>query len=403
MTSETPLPVAILTDDLTLEKQLAGSIGELQFKGHQWKDFNGGPDASKIADSIALHRYNAVCIGPDVPEDLALEVGRYLDQNHPDVGVVLLREATNDLWRKGARSGIRDIVEPSEIDSELVPALLSAAQRSAHLRAANAVTAPESDNKVIVVLSPKGGSGKTMFTTNLGMALTARASGPSVIVDLDCVFGDVASVMGMVPEHTVGELAMIPTFDSTTLKVYLTRHERSGLFVLAGSGMPEEGEAVTDEIAGRIIDLLAIDFPHVIVDTASGLDERALAAIDRATDLVFLASMDVASIRNLGKEIDALDRLGFSDAKRHFILNRADARVGLEVADVETAVGLKVDVALPSSRLVPLAMNQGRILVLDEPDCPISRELISFADRFLDADDQSSTAGRSSRFSLWRR
>ncbi len=400
---ETPLPVAILTDDIDLEAQLAGVVGALNFQGHKWKQFNGGPNAIHIAESIAAHRYHAVCIGPDVPEDLAFEVGRRLDQHHPDVGVVLLREATTDLWREGARSGIRDIVEPSEIESDLIPAVLSAAQRSAQLRSAKKVSTVETDNKVIVVLSPKGGSGKTMLTTNLGMALSADQSGQSVIVDFDCVFGDVASVMGMVPEHTIGELAMVPSFDSTTLKVYLTRHERSGLFVLAGSGMPEEGEAVTDEIAGRIVDLLTVDFAHVIVDTASGLDERALAAIERATDLVFLASMDVASIRNLGKEIDALNRVGFTEANRHFILNRADARVGLEVGDVETAVGLKVDVALPSSRLVPLSMNQGRTLVLDDPDCPVSRELITFAERFLDVDDDASTSTRSSRFSLWRR
>ncbi len=107
-----------------------------------------------------------------------------------------------------------------------------------------------------MVLSPKGGSGKTMLTTNLSMAIAGSNNGQTVVVDLDCVFGDVASVMGMVPEHTIGELALIPSFDSTTLKVYLSRHERSGLFVLAGSGRPEEGEAVTDDVAARVLQLL---------------------------------------------------------------------------------------------------------------------------------------------------
>ena len=149
--------------------------------------------------------------------------------------------------------------------------------------------------------------------------------------------------------------------------MYLARHERSGLYVLAGSGRPEEGEAVTEDVAGRVLDLLVRDFPYVIVDTAAGLDERALAAIERATDIVLLASMDVASVRNLSKEVDALNRLGFTSARRHFVLNRADTRVGLEVADVEVAVGMKVEAAIPSSRDVPLSMNQGRTLVLDDP------------------------------------
>ena len=257
--------------------------------------------------------------------------------------------------------------------------------------------------RVIVVLSPKGGSGKTMLTTNLSMAIAGSNNGQTVVVDLDCVFGDVASVMGMVPEHTIGELAVIPSFDSTTLKVYLSRHERSGLYVLAGSGRPEEGEAVTDDVAGRVLQLLTRDFPYVVVDTAAGLDERALVAIEHATDIVFLASMDVASVRNLSKEVDALNRLGFTAARRHFVLNRADTRVGLEVADVEVAVGMKVAAAIPSSRDVPLSMNQGRTLVLDDPGAPVARELMELANRFLDVDAEPIAVARPPKFSLRRR
>ena len=224
-----------------------------------------------------------------------------------------------------------------------------------------------------------------------------------MIVDLDCVFGDVASVMGLVPEHTIGELAVLPSFDSTTVKVYLSRHERSGLYVLAGSGRPEEGEAVTDDVATRVLKILARDFPYVVVDTAAGLDERALAAIEHATDIVLLASMDVASVRNLGKEVDALNRLGFTGARRHFVLNRADTRVGLEVADVEVAVGMTVEAAIPSSRDVPLSMNQGRTLELDEPSSPVAQELIGLANRFLDPGATPIDVARSTRFSFRRR
>ena len=61
-----------------------------------------------------------------------------------------------------------------------------------------------------------------MITTNIGMALASSNNGQTVVVDLDCVFGDVASVMGLVPEHTIGELAVLPSFDSTTVKVHLS-------------------------------------------------------------------------------------------------------------------------------------------------------------------------------------
>jgi pilus assembly protein CpaE len=398
----TPLEVVVLTNDLALDLRISQIDETVQATAHSWSHDGIVSDASVIAADLADERFGAVCVGPDVPLDLALDVSRQLDLYHPEVEVVLLRETSTGLWRDAARSGIRDIVEPGANDTELASALLAAAERSAEARAVQS-SPQEQTGRVIVVLSPKGGSGKTMLTTNLGMALAASNNGQTVIVDLDCVFGDVASVMGLVPDHTIGELAVLPSFDSTTLKVHLSRHERSGLYVLAGSGRPEEGEAVTDEVATRVLKILTRDFPYVIVDTAAGLDERALAAIEMATDIVLLASMDVASVRNLGKEVDALNRLGFTSARRHFVLNRADTHVGLEVADVEVAVGLPVEAAIPSSRDVPLSMNQGRTLTFDDPGSRVAQELLELANRFLHAGATPIDVGKHNRFSFRRR
>jgi pilus assembly protein CpaE len=371
-----------------------------------WSDHIGMLDAAHVAEKFAASDCHAVCIGPDVPALLGLEVSRILDEQHPEIGVILVRTPTPELWQDAARAGVRDIISPTAPSAELIAALQAAAERAERLRAAQRAALGDvgPTGKVMVILSPKGGSGKTMLATNLAVALASAHVGPTALVDLDCVFGDVASVLGLVPEHTVGQLAALPSFDSTTLKVFLARHEQSGLYVLPGSGLPEEGDAVTDAIAGQILDMLTRDFPYVVVDTAAGLDERALAAIERATDIILLASMDVASVRNLGKEIDALDRLGLNGARRHFILNRADARVGLEVADVEAALGLRVEAALPSSRLVPLSMNQGRILVIDEPASPVAHQLLQFTQRFLDVDSPGRRLeSRRGRLSLWRR
>jgi pilus assembly protein CpaE len=347
----------------------------------------------------------AVCLAVDVPETLALEVSRLLDETRPEVGVVLVRPPSSVLWASAARVGIRDVVSPKAPPEQLVESLIAAVVRGERVCSARPFeTNPTPHGKIIVVLSPKGGSGKTMVASNLAVSLAATNTGDTVLVDLDGVFGDVASVMGLVPDHTIGQLAALPSFDSATLKVFLTRHDQSGLFVLASSGSPEEGEALTDKLAAQIVDMLASDFAYVVVDTAAGLDERALAAIDRATDCVLLASMDVASIRNLAKEIDALDRAGMVAARRHFILNRADTRVGLEVADVESAIGMSADAALPSSRLVPLAMNRGRVVVLEDPDSPVALQLRAFAQRFTPRpDDVRGRGDPKPRFSLRRR
>ncbi|HKA85299.1 MAG TPA: hypothetical protein VKD21_15615, partial [Acidimicrobiales bacterium] len=89
--------------------------------------------------------------------------------------------------------------------------------------------------------------------------------------------------------------------------------------------------------------------------------------------------------RNLGKSLDVLDRVGLLPESRHFVLNRSDARVGIEPSDVEAALGMKIESAVPSSRAIPFTMNQGRPIVIEDPKSQAARELTTFTHRFVDA------------------
>lgn len=396
--------VAVVTNDNRGDVE-ANTGQDVSTRRVRWVDDSGRP----LSPAALQHQVEdlgsaAVCFGLDVPIDLALSVANLLDESAMPTGSVLVREPSPDLWREALRSGVRDIISPSSMAAELPRALLAEADRVARIRAVRVedlAVSHQQTGRIIVTLSPKGGSGKTMLSTNLSVALAMGLTTDVALVDLDCVFGDCASVLGMVPEHTIGQLASMPSFDSTTIKVFLSRHEASGLYVLAGAGSPEEGEAVTGEIAGQILSTLSRDVGHIVVDTAAGLDERALAAIDIATDLVLVASLDVTSIRNLGKEVDALDRMGATAARRHFVINRADARVGLEISDVESAIGMTLDAALPSSRDIPLSMNQGTVVALSQPDSQLGRQLHTFARQFMPTETAESIERRNSFFK-WR-
>jgi len=49
--------------------------------------------------------------------------------------------------------------------------------------------------------------------------------------------------------------------------------------------------------------------------------------------------MDVPSVRNLRKALDALDAARHDGPARHFVLNRADSRVAWPKDDVAAAAG----------------------------------------------------------------
>lgn len=227
-------------------------------------------------------------------------------------------------------------------------------------------------SRVIVVFSPKGGSGKTVVASNLTAALAQRFPGRVVALDLDVQFGDLPTALSVQPEHTLAQLTRTATFDATTVKLFLTPSD--GMFLLAGSNSPEEADLITHSHVSAVLPLLAENFDFVVVDTPAGLDERTLAAIECATDLLFVSSLDVPSIRNLRKALDTLTQIGVK-ADRQFVLNRADDKVGISRKDAEEAIGMSAVGEIPSTRDIPLSLNVGVPVVVGEPRSAAAKQL----------------------------
>jgi pilus assembly protein CpaE len=332
---------------------------------------------------------DVVAIGPDLPLSDALATATQLERQRPEISVVLVSEPTPELWRDALRAGVTDVLSPDAVSHdvrEVFDRALDVASRRRHNLVGDGLDATSS-GRIITMLSPKGGSGKTTMCSNLAVALALEAPDQVAIVDLDTQFGDVSTALRLTPEHTLLDAVRAPSHgDSLTLKSFLTPHS-SSLWSLCGPDSPVEGEEIGPEAARDVVKRLSDEFAYIVVDTCAGLTEHTLSVIDVSTDLVLMCAMDVASIRSLRKEVDALDQLGLTQARRHFVINRADSKVGLDIKDVEATVGMPVDIAVPSSRIVPLSMNQGIPVVESQPRSPVARQLTQLAGHFTGASD----------------
>ena len=324
-------------------------------------------EARKIGASV-------VVIGPDIPTPAGLDIARAFDRQHRDICTVLVAPPSADLLKAALRAGTRDVIAPSSTGEELFLSLHHASEAARARREATLVE-PEAEPpgpRVIMVMCPKGGAGKTTVSTNLGAGLGVTAPGRVVVVDLDLQFGDVASALALEPDRTITDATMLwPEIDQAGLEGCLTRHPE-GFSVLCAPHYPNEATAITAEHIDAILPILASHFDYVVIDTAAGLDDAALAAIPHATDFVLLSATDVPSVRNTRKEVEALRMLAHADQRWHFVLNRADARTGLKMQAIEVAVGLTVDIAIPSSRAVPISLNRGVPIVLSDSRAPVA-------------------------------
>ena len=142
---------------------------------------------------------------------------------------------------------------------------------------------------------------------------------------------------------------------------------------------PSRGEDVT-----RLLASLAREFRYVVVDTAPGLSEQTLAALDRATDVVMLTSMDVPGVRGLRKELDVLRELCHDPGRpaRGHELRRPQGRaVGARRRDRRSAPAWTSSCRAP--RHVPASTNQGVPMLAERHRRdPMAKELQRLVSRF---------------------
>lgn len=323
-------------------------------------------------------------LGPEVPLDDALRLATVLDVQLPELSVILVSDPEPAFMLQAMRAGIRDLLSPSADAAQIRVMLERACQSFASRHRTHNPQPADSNNNglVIGVFSPKGGVGKTTIATNLAVGLGKIAPMGVVIVDLDLQFGDVASGLYLDPEHTVTDaVTSAASQDTLVLKAFLTVHP-SSIYALCAPKSPVEADHVTPEQVTRLLEQLANEFQYVVVDTAPGLQEIALAALDKCTDAVWVSAMDIPSVRGLRSGLDILRQLELLPGSRHVVLNMADSKSGLTVQDVESTLAAPVDVSIPRSKAVAFSTNRGIPVLQEARRDPAVKGLKQLVERF---------------------
>lgn len=342
-------------------------------------------DPGELFANLNQERPEVLILGPDVPVEDALRIATVFDVQLPELSVILVGEADPDFVLLAMRAGIRDILSPSAEPAQIRVLLERACQSFASRNRSTGTSVKDSDGPkglVIGVFSPKGGVGKTTIATNIAVGLGKVAPMGVVIVDLDLQFGDVASGLYLNPEHTVTDaVSATASHDSLVLKAFLTVHP-SNIYALCAPRTPVEADDITPQQITRLLEQLAEQFQYVIVDTAPGLPEIGLAALEQCTDVVWVTAMDVPSIRGLRSGLEILRRLDLLPESRHVVLNMADSKSGLSVQDVEATIGAPVDVSIPRSKAVAFSTNRGIPVLQDGRKDPAIKGLKQLVARF---------------------
>ena len=360
------------------------------------------PDEAMAAVAAEGRDVLAAILGPSLNDRNALALAGALQQGTPDVSVLLIRrQESGELIRQALKVGVKDVLSSASDENAVRIAAARAIEIARTLRGRLGGGAPTDQaggralGRVVTVFSSKGGCGKTFLSTNLAVAL-GRTGAEVALVDLDRHFGDVAIMLHLFPSHTIYDAAQNPGLDALTLKSFLTRHD-SGIWALIAPTEPTVADTINPGTIAGILKLLRTAFDYVVIDTPPAFSEPVLGAFDESDWLVMLATLDVPSIKNLKLTLQTMELLHFPKNRIRVVVNRADSKVGLRLPDVEKLLSSPVDATIPSSRSVPLSVNKGSPIMLEEPKGPVAESIRRVAALVVESQPKSRTKQKQRR------
>ena len=322
------------------------------------------------------HDADLVIVGCAQAHEQALEVITSASAQRADRPVVVLYHGSpNGFLERAFEAGADDLVSLPQSAGQLGFALEKALARR------RGAAAP-ADGAMVTVLGPKGGTGKTVTSSNLAVAL-ALAGRSSVLVDLDLQFGDVGLALGLEPTKTIYDLATSGgTLDGDKIDSFLAQHE-SGARALLAPLRPDQAAAVGTSLLREVFEILRSRYDFVLVDTPPAFSAEVIAAIDSSSHLLMVGMLDALSLKDTKIGLETLAEMGYDPRAITLVLNRADSSVGITALDVEQLLGRAPDVLVGSDRAIPRALTAGQPIVIAEPKSKAARSYAALAERYL--------------------
>lgn len=235
---------------------------------------------------------------------------------------------------------------------------------------------------VIVVASGKGGTGKTLFTANLGAILALRGK-RVVLVDMDMGLRNLDLYLGL--ESRVVYNVMDVLSGMCRIKQALIRDKRfESLYLIAASPNRDERD-ITDLHMQVLCEKLQEAFDYIIIDAPAGIGEGFELAVAAADTAVVVTEAETASIRDADVVDRELGRLGIEN--RYCVFNKVKAdlmSMGVIPGIGSVSRDLRMNVAgiIQYDDNILISANHGVPIVMKE-DSYITHNMERIADRIL--------------------
>ena len=187
----------------------------------------------------------------------------------------------------------------------------------------------------VIAVAGKGGTGKTTLSALVIRYLRSIGAGPVLAVDADpnANLGDavglpVSKSLGTAREDFYTDKMKLPPGVSKETFVEMKLHESlvesPGMDLLV-MGRPEGPGCYCyiNNILRRHMDLLAQNYPFVVMDNEAGMEHLSRRTTQGVDHLLFLSDYSIKGVRTIGKIKNLIAELKLKVKKQHLIISRA--------------------------------------------------------------------------------
>ena len=211
--------------------------------------------------------------------------------------------------------------------------------------------------KIIAVVSGKGGTGKTSFTANTGLALAAL--GYHVLcLDCDITLRNLDLTLGL------GDRALMDFTDvlsgRCSLKEAVVPHSKYPSLDLLEAPADIEDTLTPDQME-PLFRRIRNEYDYCLVDAPAGLGLGFHLASDYADSAVVVTTTDQTALRDAQRTVMELSR--FPAGTVHLVVGRVQRRMlralHTTIDDAIDTAGLPLLGVIPEDSDMPYALNQG--------------------------------------------